>query len=114
MLKSAVLFLAAFIALAPACQEQKPDFVRKILAEGRFTEDSESKEILEFSASSIEEAQGECDAHKPVWAADSVGGGIEAACLQELPARYSCICLLKLHAKNQASFKEYVLHLKQE
>ena len=103
-----------FAALAPACQEKPPDFIQKILAEGRFTADSESQEILEFPASSIEEAQEKCDSHKPVWDADSIGGGIEATCLQEPPSRYSCICLLKLHAKNQAAFKEHVLYLKRE
>ena len=89
-----------------------PDFLILLKLEDKFTDNSESKDIIEFKADSLDEAWDTCQAEMPNIDKTVIGGGIESTCLQYKPGQYSCICLLKLHKKGDRPFKRYVFYLK--
>ena len=120
-----LLVLSSFVLLMWACwsesppsgravahQSAIPDFLSHLKLEEKFTKNSESTDIMEFKADSLDQAWDTCQLEMPNIDRAVIGGGIESTCLQYEPGKYSCLCLLKLHKKGQKTFQEHVFLLK--
>ena len=94
-------------------EESVPDFLNHLNLKNKWTDNSENPNIMEFKANSLSESEDKCQAEMPQIDKTVIGGGVEPSCLQYEMSKYSCICVLKLHKKNEKPFKEYVFYLKQ-
>ncbi len=94
-----------------ALSEDVPDF--GVNLKDKFTTDPESQNIREFEADSPDASWATCQKDMPE-TDTTTGGGMEPACIQYEPGKYSCICMLKLHKKHEKPFKEYVFYLKKQ
>ncbi len=103
-----------FIVHGVACSQNlaQPDGLDILNLHVKFTADSFAQDILEFNAESLGFSEKKCKAEMPTVDKAIISGGIEPACVQYEPGRYSCICVLKLHKKSQTPFREYIFYLK--
>ena len=104
------LFFAQSVAYSQSLDQ--PDWLKSLNLQVKFTADSFDHDILEFNAENLGFSEKKCKAEMPTVDRAVIGGGMEPACVQYEPGRYSCICVLKLHKKNQQLFQEYIFYLK--
>ena len=100
-----ILFFVSFTLFVTSC-ESGVDL-------SQFTDNSKSKDLFEFKAFSLKEAENTCDSKTPEEMKKTMKGNMEASCDYNNNA-YSCICVLKLLGKNQASDKQQTFYLKKE
>lgn len=100
-----ILFFVFFTLLVISC-ESGMDL-------SQFTDNSKSKDLFEFEAFRLKEAENICDSKMPEKIKETMKGDMEASCDYN-NNEYSCICVLNLHNTNQTSDKKQVFYLKKE
>jgi len=106
-------FAAILVTLLVTACPTDESFLRAELNDDRFTDNSADERIVEFQAATLQKAEQYCDARMPAITDQTMGGGIESSCLDDVANNtFRCICVLKLYRKGSEPFVQHSFYLR--